>query len=216
MRMGVVRARAADVPVAGVPTFLESIQLANEISRYWKDISRGAVDIAVNVQAREVLLPQSATNLSTMSRSAIAEVIAQAAIDDTDLSEPDVWVGFVNTVCDEGASGNRVIKGSFQELGQRASKWCLKCQSLAFWDQTGQPGPCAGGGNHDHSRSSSYVARVEGQGPGESGWRWCRKCACLARPDGSPGPRPGGGSHDHGSRGAYIVATAPTLGAHDQ
>jgi hypothetical protein len=210
VRMGFVRARAIDVPTAVIPTVAEATVLANEIARYWQDASKGALQIAVNVHAVEVALPLPAAMLASVRRNVIADAIAQAALTDTNLREPDVWVGFVNTTCDSGATGNRVIAGSFQEVGQRGWKWCLKCQSLAFWDQTGQPGPCAAGGTHDHSRSASYVARFAGQGPGEAGWRWCRKCACLARPAGSPGPCPGGGSHDHGASGAYVVATAAT------
>jgi hypothetical protein len=216
LRMVIVRARAADVAAASIPTSLETIAFGTEITRYWKDISRGAVDIAVHVHPPEIVLSQPAAVLGTVRRNVIADAIIQAAGAGVDLGQADLWAGFVNTPCDSGATGNRVIVGSFQELGQREWAWCGKCGSLAFWDRTGNPGRCAAGGTHDHSGSSSYIARIEGQSAGERGWRWCRKCACLAHPNGSPGPCPAGAGHDHSASASYVVATSATQATQDQ
>jgi hypothetical protein len=35
-------------------------------------------------------------------------------------------------------------------------RWCAKCEALAYWDGSRQPGPCKAGGTHDHSRSGDY------------------------------------------------------------
>lgn len=62
-------------------------------------------------------------------------------------------------------------------------RWCWNCSSLVFGgrDPSGRsPGVCAYpafGGGHDTARSGNYV--LENTGPGQSGWRWCRKCAAL-------------------------------------
>ena len=216
LRMVIVRARAADVAAVSIPTLDEAAAFGAEITRYWKDISRGAVDIQVHVHPPVIPISLTAAVLGTIRRNLIADAIIPAAAPGIDLAHADLWVGFVNAACEIGATGNRVIVGTFQELGQREWAWCAKCGSLAFWDHTGKPGPCAAGDMHDHSQSGSYVARFEGQAPGETGWRWCRKCACLAHPNGSPGPCPAGAVHDHSASAAYVVATSATQATQDQ
>jgi hypothetical protein len=206
-----VRARASDVPSFALPTYVEVVELGGELSRFWNEVSKGALNLVFHAYPREVALPQTASVLAGMSRYAIADAIIAAASPDITAGDFDIFVGIVNTPCGGGAQGNRVIAGIYQELGQPAWAWCNKCQSLAFWDQSRPPGACAAGGRHDHSQSSLYVARFEQQAPGEQGWRWCSKCECLARLDGpTPGPCAAGGQHNYGTSGAYVVATAAT------
>jgi RNA polymerase subunit RPABC4/transcription elongation factor Spt4 len=203
-----VRAQALDVPVAEIPSFLEMLDLANALARYWDMASKGALQLAVYGYPPTVQLTQTAAKLAPMSRWDIGTAIIQAAQPEADLGSSDIFVGLVNTPCGGGAQGNRVVAGVYQELGQRSWRWCAKCQSLGFWDQSRSPGPCAAGGIHDHSSSGYYVARQ--QPPGEAGWRWCHKCECLARPTGAPAPCPGGGGHDFSGSGDYLAPTAST------
>ena len=176
VRLTSVRARASDVPSFPLPSYLEVVEIMAEVCRFWKEVSKGSLDLVSRVYPQEVVLPQTAKELASMGRYAISDAILAAASSPAiATSDFDIFVGFVNTSCDGGAGGNRVIAGVYQEVGQRAWAWCNKCQSLAFWDQSRLPGVCAAGGRHDHSRSGLYVARFEQQGPGETGWRWCSK-----------------------------------------
>jgi hypothetical protein len=43
------------------------------------------------------------------------------------------------------------IRGSAEKW-----RWCRRCELLALWDGSGLPGPCPGGGRHDHSASDFY------------------------------------------------------------
>jgi hypothetical protein len=210
-----VRAQASDVTAADVASYQDFVELADELATYWAAVSKGAIQIAVNVYPRIVALPLTAAELSLMGRSAIGDAIVKAAAPDADLDSMDILVGLVNTPCGGGAQGNRVVSGVYSELGQRHWWWCSKCQSLGFWDGSRLPGSCPAGGSHDHSSSSRYVARQ--QFPGEAGWRWCRKCECLAHPSGQPGPCPAGpGGHDFSASGEYVVATQATQGTQDK
>jgi hypothetical protein len=44
-----VRARASDVATTAIPTFFEAAEIGGELTRYWKDVSKGALDIAIHV-----------------------------------------------------------------------------------------------------------------------------------------------------------------------
>ena len=156
----IVRASASDVAIAEVPSYLDLVELGGALERYWDEVTRGALDLAFNVYPRLVALPQDAATLRGMHRWAIGDAIINAAPGE-DLGWADVFIGLVNTPCGGGAEGNRVIGGSYQELGQRSWAWCSKCQSLAFWDQTRPPGRCAAGNTHNHLSSGHYVARFE-------------------------------------------------------
>src|SRR5215510_12041321 len=87
-------------------------------------------------------------------------------------------------------------------------RWCARCQALAFAGSG--PGPCAGGGTHDHSASGAYVVAFDdGTGAAQPDWRWCAKCQALAFAGSGPGPCVAGGVHDHSTSGAYMVAFQP-------
>ncbi len=188
-----------------------------ELCRFWNEASKGSLNLVSRAYPQEVVLHQTASALSGMGRHDISDAIIAAASPPIATSDFDIFVGFVNTPCDGGNAGGRVIAGVYQELGQPGWAWCNKCQSLAFWDQSRLPGVCAAGGRHDQSRSALYVARFEHQAPGETGWRWCSKCECLARLDGAtPGPCAATGQHDYGTSGAYVVSTAATPAAQGQ
>src|SRR5262245_58266289 len=160
LRTIIVRARAADVPTTLIPTFVEVAEIAGQVSRYWKDVSRGALELAIHVYPSEVDLAQSAAELLSMERGSLADAIKRAALPDIDIAQADLWIGFVNTICGGGNVGNAVISGASQELGQRGWRWCARCHSLAVFDPTAKPGPCRAGGTHDHSTSLGYVARI--------------------------------------------------------
>lgn len=211
----VVRAAASDVPIAEVPSDADVAALASALQRYWYDVSKGALELSLNVYPGWARLQETAATLGQMSRWAIGDSIINAVTDDH-VGVGDIFIGLVNTPCGGGDEGNRVIGGSFQELGQRCWAWCSNCESLAFWDQSRLPGVCIAGGRHNHLSSAHYVARFEQSGQGELGWRWCKKCECLAHPNGAPGPCAAGGSHDHSSSGLYVAATSATPATQDK
>jgi hypothetical protein len=93
-------------------------------------------------------------------------------------------------------------------------RWCNKCQGLAYAGNE-SPGPCPGGGDHDHQGSGDYALilslievnqRDVGGGNIQDDWQWCNKCQCLAfAGNKTPGPCAGGGSHNHiGSIDFYL------------
>jgi hypothetical protein len=64
-------------------------------------------------------------------------------------------------------------------------QWCNKCQELTFAGGL-QPGPCSGGGTHDHAGSAFYTlfrdTPKDGQGnplATQDNWQWCIKCQAL-------------------------------------
>ena len=68
--------------------------------------------------------------------------------------------------------------------------------------------PAPAGGVHDTSQSGDYfLVHDVDWAPGQTGWRWCRKCYGLAYLDSGRGPGrcAAGGKHDHSASGAYAV-----------
>ncbi|MEO9295931.1 MAG: hypothetical protein ABI347_10090 [Nitrososphaera sp.] len=228
----VVRARASDIPFFNIPTYAEVLSMDAKLRQYWQDASKGAIRVISNVLPQEIVLAESAATLMTMSRSSIGDAIRKRIREtlgwsDSDLEQFYGLVGFVNCPCGGGAQSRNVIAGIIQEPGQRGWAWCSKCQSLAFWDESRQPGICAAGSRHDHMQSGRYLARFESDSnDGQPGWRWCSKCECLVFVPISNddifstvnnfNQCPAGDKHDTGSSGAYRVATSGTQATQDQ
>jgi hypothetical protein len=58
------------------------------------------------------------------------------------------------------AGGNHAPTGEYFltfVTGDPYWRWCRKCESLAFWDGSRDPGPCPAGGTHNHSGSGAYI-----------------------------------------------------------
>jgi hypothetical protein len=96
-------------------------------------------------------------------------------------------------------------------LWQDSWVWCSKCQGLVFAGNA-SPGPCPGGGTHDHRSANYSVLVADGGGitdPNAQGnWRWCNKCQGLAfAGNASPGPCPTGPGqvHNHAGSGEYYL-----------
>lgn len=97
------------------------------------------------------------------------------------------------------AQGN---PGGMPMVTQQNWRWCSKCMSLAF---AGGIGPCAAGGNHDHSSSSDYPLVMDvPSAPGQHNWRWCSKCMSLSFAA-WPGPCAAGGNHDQRVSSDYTL-----------
>jgi 3',5'-cyclic AMP phosphodiesterase CpdA len=78
---------------------------------------------------------------------------------------------------------------------------------LAF--SLAQQSVCPAGGKHDHSQSGNYtLAHNDPSAPGQSDWRWCKKCQGLAFSLNQPSVCPAGGSHDYSQSGNYTLASA--------
>ena len=88
----------------------------------------------------------------------------------------------------------------------RSWLWCRKCQELTL-AAANPPGPCAGGGTHDHTGSGYYTLlhNTPSGDPGQSDWRWCNKCQALAYDGGPAGACPGGGSHNFQGSNNYTL-----------
>ena len=209
--MAIVRVKAADVPTASIPTVDETAAFGAEITRYWRDISRGAVDIQVHIHPPVIPISLTAAVLGTIRRNPIADALSRQP------RPVSIWHtrtvgGFRQFSLRIGATGNRVIVGTGQELGQREWAWCPKCGSLAFWDHTGKPGPCAAGDTHNTSkgrggslsRASRGRRRVRRDGVGAANAPvWHVRTDLQDR-------APPGAVHDHSASAAYVVATSAT------
>ena len=88
----------------------------------------------------------------------------------------------------------------------RSWLWCRKCQELTL-AAANPPGPCAGGGTHDHTGSGYYTLlhNTPSGDPGQSDWCWCNKCQALAYDGGPAGACPGGGSHNFQGSNNYTL-----------
>jgi hypothetical protein len=72
-----------------------------------------------------------------------------------------------------------------------------------------RPG-CPAGGVHDHTGSADYTLAMNRAGlPGQSNWRWCRKCQGLAFGGHSGGVCPKGAAHDFSQSGDYVLLGNP-------
>lgn len=93
------------------------------------------------------------------------------------------------------------------KINQGDWQWCNKCQGMTFAGNP-SPGPCAAGGDHNHSGSWEYVLLCNttfGEYQ-QDNWRWCNKCQGLAfAGDSSLGPCPAGGDHNHSGSWNYIL-----------
>jgi hypothetical protein len=88
--------------------------------------------------------------------------------------------------------------------------WCRKCQELTL-AVASPPGPCAGGGQHDHTGSVYYTLYHQtwpGK-PGQSGWLWCNKCQALAFTGNSSGVCSAGGQHSFLGSNNYTLVSNP-------
>jgi hypothetical protein len=85
-------------------------------------------------------------------------------------------------------------------------RWCNKCQALTFAGGANL-GPCAAGGEHDHSGSGNYgLVEDDVAAFGQGNWQWCNQCAALCFAGGlTPGNCSGGGTHKHTGSGNYVV-----------
>ena len=55
-----------------------------------------------------------------------------------------------------------------------------RLHDIRFFPVLVTPG-CPAGGEHDHSGSGDYTLVINRPGAqGQTNWRWCRKCQCLA------------------------------------
>jgi hypothetical protein len=58
------------------------------------------------------------------------------------------------------SGGTHVAHGEYFLSGTATTepfwRWCSKCGAIAYWDGSRDPGPCPGGGRHDHSASVFY------------------------------------------------------------
>jgi len=115
-----------------IPSYLELVEEAAELVRYWNAVSKGALQLVCNAYPPTVQLTQTAAELVPMSGWAIGDAIIQAAPPSADLGNADIFIGLVNSPCGGAADGNRVITGTYQEVGQRGWQWCSKCLSLGF------------------------------------------------------------------------------------
>ena len=91
---------------------------------------------------------------------------------------------------------------------QRSWKWCNLCQSLCFagsGNEACQGNPATG--KHDFRGSGDYVLIHDLTGaPGQSGWKYCKKCSQLCFTGGPKvGNCAGGGTHDFSGSGNYAV-----------
>ena len=78
-----------------------------------------------------------------------------------------------------------------------------------------RPG-CPAGGEHDHTGSGNYTLASNRAGlPGQSNWRWCRKCQGLAFGGNPVSVCPKGGTHDLSQSADYILlANVPAPAGH--
>jgi len=90
-------------------------------------------------------------------------------------------------------------------------RWCSKCQSLFYGENTASV--CPSGGSHVNANSYNYALDFGGDGtaapPGaQGGWRWCSKCqglfyGGLGEPTG--GVCPSGGPHVNANSYNYFL-----------
>lgn len=89
-------------------------------------------------------------------------------------------------------------------------RWCRKCEGLWFaGGGADRKGKCPAGDGHDDADSGTYtLAHNDDGAPGQSGWRWCKKCEGLWFADGGAdrkGQCPAGESHDETDSGDYTL-----------
>jgi hypothetical protein len=90
--------------------------------------------------------------------------------------------------------------------GATGFRWCSKCENMVMGNS---PASCIRGGNHDTSRSSNYVVRMDPASLAreQSYWRTCAKCStlfALNSPDGSD-EKPCAGGGKHSVTGEYFL-----------
>ena len=85
-------------------------------------------------------------------------------------------------------------------------KWCAKCQTLIFGnDSTGTICPWGG----QHQLDGNYEVALASVGNGDKGWRKCEKCRGLFHSEGGAAlPCPHGGSHV--GTGDYVQTAPPS------
>lgn len=190
------------VPALPDPTYFRQFLAdfgAGGIADFWLDMSGGRLDLSASRVVGWYVVGKRQAELKDMQRgevAALARATAQAA--------GVVTVGYRHVLAvvydrpDSGAVGSDFILGVQPWQGQPGWRHCRRCESLAFWDGTREPGLCSAGGRHDHSASSYYaVAHDSAVVDGQPGWRWCRVCEGLIFEGAqTSSPCAGGGTHD--------------------
>jgi hypothetical protein len=200
------RASDRDAPAWPPPQYFADFiggHHAGGLYDYWLDVSYGQLDLQGSTVLGWYQLSQTAAEIAQMDRGTLvsaARAVAGAAA-----------AGFAHTLAvateypGGGNVGSDVAAGIFETLGQPGWRWCSKCESLAFWDGSRDPGACVAGGRHDHGGSSYYAVRETGFVGGQPGWRWCVKCETMVFNTSNPATCPGGGTHDLSQSGPYVL-----------
>src|SRR5262249_25141189 len=124
------------------------------IHDYWWQISRQKLDLRGSRVLGWYTLTQTLAQIDAMSRSAAAALARTAAADaGVDITGYRYTLAVFVDSGHFGAQGEDVACGVRAIQGQPGWRWCKKCEGLAFWDGSRQPGTCAAGGRHDHSES---------------------------------------------------------------
>jgi hypothetical protein len=104
---------------------------------------------------------------------------------------------------DHPASGNYHV--AWDGGTQRRDRWreCARCQGLYH----AQIGACKGGLVHQLDGNDFALTHDLAGAPGESGWKWCKKCYTLAYNAAGQGPGwcAAGDKHDHSESGTYVL-----------
>jgi hypothetical protein len=179
---------------------------------YWSQLSGGRFDLAGSRVLGWYRLTQTVAQIDAIDRSAAAAVARAAAT----AAGEDV-TGYRYTLAlfvgsgHFGNQGEDIAAGINDTRGQPGWRWCSKCEGLAFWDGSREPGPCAATGRHDHSGSAYYSIEHDTTiSDGQAGWRWCRQCETIIFLTSSPAACPAGGNHALSSSFQYVIRMGST------
>jgi hypothetical protein len=228
--LAVILCRFSDVGTPNVPRsrFFEMVTEygPNGLFEYWKENSGDTISMAGSDVFGWYTMQYSFVNDSldplhnpsdpTPRREVwMGEARRLAAADGVDLSGYHGLIVVINASGDSSNAGTDMVMNVWGPWGQSSWRWCNKCDGLTYAGGAAL-GPCAAGGNHDHTGSGNYaVALNDTTYPGQPNWRWCNKCQGLAFAGGaSLGPCPAGGNHDHTGSGEYRLGVKGSVG-HD-
>lgn len=168
--------------------------------------------------SKQVVLAAVTQGLIGGERTALFESVDNAGWEDRDgmltqISAAAQYVVGVNAAGEVYSWGCALPAGDRPLVTrQRGWRWCCKCQGLFFGGHSSQ-GSCASRPvgvmattivPHDPSGSGEYALANSVGAPGQSGWRWCRKCEGLFFA-GARGKCASGGAHDGSQSGDYTL-----------
>jgi hypothetical protein len=190
----------------------------NGLYTWWQQVSNGNLGFVGSAVFGWYGLSQSLAEISPMGRSDLINMARAAAMGaGADLSGYLHTLAIVTGYPGSGNIGTDVAYGISATNGQPGWRWCAKCEGLAFWDGSRNPGPCIAKGHHDHSASSYYSLPHDTSFPnGQSGWHWCNKCETVIFETAMPAPCPAGGSHGLNSSAHYVLRMNDTAANEQQ